>query len=60
MKLRPKSVRSQLNLALLDRRPTELPSDEQHKLALALVELLINAAAPGAPAGGPNESETHE
>ena len=60
MKSHPKSIRSQLNLALLDRRPTELPSDEQHKLALALVELLINAAAPGAPAGGPNESETHE
>ncbi len=57
MKSHPKSVRSQLNLALLDRRPTELPSDEQHKLALALVELLINAAAP---TGGPNESETHE
>lgn len=60
MKSHPKSVHSQLNLALLDRRPTELPSDEQHQLALALVELLINAAAPGTPAGGPNESETHE
>ncbi|PYT78463.1 MAG: hypothetical protein DMG40_20460 [Acidobacteria bacterium] len=61
MKSHPKSVRSQLNLALLDRRPTELPSHEQHELALALVELLINAAAPGTPGGGgPNESETHE
>jgi hypothetical protein len=47
VKSHPKSVRSQLNLALLDRRPTELPSDEQRELAVALVELLINAAAPG-------------
>jgi hypothetical protein len=60
VKSHPKSVRSQLNLALLDRRPTELPSDKQHELALALVELLINAAAPDTAAGGPNESETHE
>ncbi|HET6175373.1 MAG TPA: hypothetical protein VFE61_00475 [Candidatus Sulfotelmatobacter sp.] len=60
MKSHPKSVRPQLNLALLDRRPVELPQYEQHELALALVELLVNAAAPGAPAGGPNESETHE
>jgi len=60
VKSHPKSVRPQLNLALLDRRPVELPQHEQHELALALVELLVNAAAPGAPAGGPNESETHE
>jgi anti-sigma regulatory factor (Ser/Thr protein kinase) len=60
VKSHPKSVRPQLNLALLDRRPVELPQYEQHELALALVELLVNAAAPGAPAGGPNESETHE
>jgi hypothetical protein len=45
---------------LLDRTPAELPQDQQKELALALVELLVNAAAPGAPAGGPNESETHE
>lgn len=60
MKSHPKSVRPQLNLALLDRRPVELPQHEQHELALALVELLVNAASPSAPAGGPNESETHE
>jgi anti-sigma regulatory factor (Ser/Thr protein kinase) len=56
VKSHPKSVRPQLNLALLDRRPVELPQHEQHELALALVELLVNAAALGAPAGGPNES----
>lgn len=60
MKSHPKFVRPQLNLALLDRTPAELPQDLQKELALALVELLVNAAAPGAPAGGPNESETHE
>jgi anti-sigma regulatory factor (Ser/Thr protein kinase) len=60
VKSHPKSVRPQLNLALLDRRPVELPQHEQYELALALVELLVNAAAPGAPAGGPNESETYE
>ncbi len=60
MKSHPKIVRPQLNLALLDRIPAELPQDQQKELALALVELLVNAAAPDAPAGGPNESETHE
>jgi hypothetical protein len=58
----PKSVPPQLNLALLDRTLAELPPDEQHELALALVDLLVDAAAPGACAaeGGRNESETHE
>ena len=60
MKSHPKFVHPQLNLTLLDRTPAELPRDQQKELALALVELLVNAAAPGAPAGGPNESETHE
>ena len=60
MKSHPKVVRPQLNLTLLDRTPAELPQDLQKELVLALVELLVNAAAPGAPAGGPNESETHE
>jgi anti-sigma regulatory factor (Ser/Thr protein kinase) len=60
VKSHPKFVHPQLNLMLLDRTPAELPQDQQKELALALVELLVNAAAPGAPAGGPNESETHE
>ena len=62
MQSHPKSVHPQLNLALLDRAPTGLPQDQQRELALALVELLVNAAARGAgvPAGGPNESEAHE
>ena len=63
MKSHPKPVRPQLNLALQDRTLAELPPNQQQELALALVELLVNAAAPGAacaPAGDPNESETHE
>ena len=64
MKSHPKSVSPQLNLTLLDRAPAELPQDQQQELALALVELLVNAAAPSAwarqTAGGLNESETHE
>jgi two-component sensor histidine kinase len=63
VKSHPKSVRPQLNLPLLDRTPAELPQDQQQELALALVELLVNAAALGACApagGGPNESETHD
>jgi hypothetical protein len=62
VELHPKSVPPQLNLALLDRTPAELPQNQQQELVLALVELLVNAAAPGAgaPQGGRNESETHE
>ena len=58
------SASPQLNLALLDRTPTELPRNERQELSLALVELLVNAAAPSRDqrmsTGGPNEPETHE
>jgi hypothetical protein len=61
MKSHPNSTSPQLNLALLDRAPAELSQNEQQ--ALALVELLVNVAAPSAgaprPTGGPNECETH-
>jgi anti-sigma regulatory factor (Ser/Thr protein kinase) len=64
MKSDPKSVSPQLNLALLDHAPAELPQDEQQELALALVELLVNAATPSGgmrrSTGGQNEFETHE
>lgn len=60
MKSHPKPFSPQLNLALLDRTPAQLPPDQQHELVLTLVELLVNAAAPDTPAGGRNESETHE
>jgi hypothetical protein len=64
MKSHPQSASPQLNLALLDRASAELSQNEQHELALALVELLVNVAAPSAGAprqtGGPNEFETHE
>ena len=64
MKIQPKSMSQQLNLALLDRAPTELPRNEQQELSLALVALLVNAATPHSSqqgaTGGPNESETHE
>jgi len=62
MKSHPNSTSPQLNLALLDRAPAELSQNEQQ--ALALVELLVNVAAPSAgaprPTGGLNECETHE
>jgi len=64
MKFHPKSASPQLNLTLLDRAPAELPQDEQQELALALVELLVNAATPSGgmrrSTGGQNEFETHE
>jgi len=64
MKSYPKSASPQLNLALLDRAPTGLPQHEQQELALALVELLVNAATPSAgtrrSTGGQNDLETHE
>jgi anti-sigma regulatory factor (Ser/Thr protein kinase) len=64
MKSHPKSASPQLNLALLDRAPAELPQDQQQELSLALVELLVNAATPRADqrrsTGGQNEFETHE
>jgi hypothetical protein len=64
MKSYPKSANPQLNLALLDRAPAELPQDERQELSLALVELLVNAATPSSgqrrSTGGQNEFETHE
>jgi len=64
MKSHPHSASPQLNLALLDRVPTELSPNEQRELALALVELLVHGAAPSVgtpkPTGGPSEPETHE
>lgn len=64
MKSTLKLTSPQLNLALLDRVRAELPPDQQQELTLALVELLVNAAAPSAgtrsPSGGQNEFETHE
>ena len=64
MKSHPNTTSPQLNLALLDRAPVELSQNEQQELALALVELLLNVAAPSAggprPTGGPNEFETHD
>jgi two-component sensor histidine kinase len=64
MKPHPTPGSPQLNLALLDRAPAELPEDQQQELVLALVELLVNAATPSAGApmltGGPNEFETHD
>jgi hypothetical protein len=67
VKSHPKSLSSQLNVALLDRAPAKLPPDQQEELALALVELLVRVAAlilregtRGFTGGGQNEFETHE
>jgi hypothetical protein len=48
MKSHLKSASPQLNLALVDRAPTELPRNERQELSVALVELLVSAAAPHA------------
>src|SRR5215831_2516153 len=55
MKSHPKSASLQLNLALLDRAPAELPHDEQQELSLALVELLVDAATPARASGDQQE-----
>ena len=64
MKSRPKSASPQLNLALLDRAPAELPPDEAQELSRARIELLLNAAPPRAgqqrSTGGQNAFETYE
>ena len=64
MKSHPKSLSSQLNLALLDRASAKLPPDQQEELALALIELLVSVAAlregTRGFAGGQNEFETHQ
>jgi hypothetical protein len=64
VKSHPKSLSSQLNLALLDRASAKLPPDQQEELALALIELLVSVAALSEGArgftGGQNEFETHE
>ncbi len=64
MKSHPKSLSSQLNLALLDRASAKLPPDQQEELALALIELLVSVAAlregTRGFTGGQNEFETHQ
>ena len=64
MKSHPKSLSSQLNLALLDRASAKLPPDQQEELALALIELLVSVAVlregTRGFTGGQSEFETHE
>ena len=64
MKSHPKSLSSQLNLALLDRASAKLPPGQQEKLALALIELLVSVAVlregTRGFTGGQSEFETHE
>jgi hypothetical protein len=65
VKSHSKAVSPQMNLTLLDSPLAELPPDEQQELALALVELLVNAAMTPSTGtqrsiGGQNESKTHK
>jgi hypothetical protein len=65
MKLPPKPRHRQLNLSLLDQPPAQLPKSQSEELALALVELLLQAAASESliaieTSGGHDESETYE
>ena len=63
MKRSAMPLQRQMNLSLLDPpATTAVPGDQQKELALALVELLINAAeAKGEQPenGGEDESQTH-
>jgi hypothetical protein len=62
MKTQDEHVNLQMNLSLLDVSATNMPLDKQKELALALMELLINAATePTEPQGNGDydEPETH-
>jgi hypothetical protein len=62
MKQPVKSSRLQFNLPLLDRPALSIPQDKQRELALALVELLIDAAHPSTKSqvnGGGDEPEAN-
>ena len=44
---------TQMNLLFCDRKPMMLPDDKQRELAIALADLLLNAATePGEPESG--------
>jgi hypothetical protein len=65
MKLQPEPRHQQLHLSLLDQPPTRLPEGQDEELAVALMELLLQAAnsenlIAAEPSGGQDESETHE
>ncbi len=64
MKLQPEPRQRQLHLSLLDQPPTQLPESQDEELAVALMELLLQAATSEnlidvEPSGGRHESETH-
>jgi two-component sensor histidine kinase len=45
MRPQDKSGNQQMNLTLIDQRAVNLPDERERELALALLELLLNAAA---------------
>jgi hypothetical protein len=63
MKRPAKPLNPQMNLPLLNAPATAVPDDQQRELALALMELLINAAreniAQEAKGGGDEPPEAH-
>ncbi len=63
MKKSAKRLSRQMNLSLLNPSATILADDKQEELTLALIELLINVAAPEnakpESAGGNLEFEAH-
>lgn len=65
MKLQPELKHRQLHLSLLDQPPIQLPEGQGEELAVALMELLLQAAVSEKPSdaeslGGQDESETHQ
>ncbi|MGA2371754.1 MAG: hypothetical protein ACLPPV_22480 [Candidatus Korobacteraceae bacterium] len=65
MKLQPEPRHRQLHLSLLNQPPTHLPDGQEEELAVALMELLLQAAnsetlIAAELSGGQDESETHE
>lgn len=47
MKLQPELKHRQLHLSLLDQPPIQLPEGQDEELAVALMELLLQAAVSG-------------
>ena len=65
MKLQPEPRHRQLHLSFLNQTPTHLPDGQDEELAVALMELLLQAAnsetlIAAELSGGQDESETHE
>lgn len=52
-----KKLEAQMNLALCQTPPIDLPRDKQNELAAALADLLWSAAVANNPSAGPHTEE---